>query len=228
LLKNRIRLFFQGASMWRSLIHDKDNEVISSITRPAGGYDTITEKTLEFLLMNCDLLASEVLGQNLKPSGLSDPGVSELQIKNQRTLRYQKKFFHSNIRQLLRLVFLSKKGLTKGKIPKGWGWKWHPWQQPTAVEQAELQEKYGQLLTALNGIDPRLAKAAAISMWGGKEFSPVINLPPALVKQIEAEVIKPPQTEPDVSALEGGEPAPDTEEPAPDELDALNTLDEGQ
>lgn len=87
------------------------------------------------------------------------------------------------LERLVRYVYISKKGPTKGVEPENWKIEFCPLDQPTAKEEADTRlviAETDQIYLNTGVVDPN---EVAISRYGGDRFSPDTTLDPGTVRE---------------------------------------------
>jgi hypothetical protein len=195
----RVQSLMAGLSGYRTAIFDSEVETLTAAPSPAlSGLDQLPEQALRHFAANTDMFVSELMGDNITPTGLSDPTEGEKERKTERNLRLQSENFDAPIRQLLNLVFNCSTGPTKGKPPTDWGWDWLPLYEPPPEKQMEMINSLTTVLGGMMAVDPRVAQAMIASVFGGKKIDPLhMNLPPELIEQLQEASIKAPEPPPE-------------------------------
>ncbi|MBW4469307.1 MAG: DUF1073 domain-containing protein [Stenomitos rutilans HA7619-LM2] len=207
-LLTRLQVDQISRSNYRTQVIDMDNEALDNWTRQVTGMSDLHDRVKENLLASIDLPPAIAFGEFA--SGLNSTGQSttENQLWNETTTQFQVDKYDDSIQDLQQLVCLCKSGPTNGDLPDGLGWEWLPPYPPSPAEQADLELKRAQLIQDLNGVDPRFGKVAIAATYGQKEYSSAITLPKPYAEALQRDIkeeAKPQPTEPDVSALQGGD-----------------------
>lgn len=187
-------------SIYRARIRDMDHEAITYATRSAAGYADLTEVLRKWLIANTNYPPSILFGEF--SSGLDASGKSqeEKTLWNETIAQLQASRMSQQMigldpsaPGLLNILCACKEGPTKGKIPKGLKWIWHPLYTPTPEEQASLEMSRAQIATMIASLDPSFAPQYVQSAYGTGEFSPTITLSPEYKAQLaDAVALKPP------------------------------------
>jgi hypothetical protein len=221
-VRERVRSLMMGLSGYRTGIFDSDVETLTAAPAPAmTGLSDLSEQALRHFAANTDMFVSELMGDNITPTGLSDPTEGEKERKTERNLRLQSENFDAPIRQLLNLAFHCKEGPTKGKVPEDFGWEWLTLYDTSPEKQMEMMSNFTTVLGGMMAVDPRVAQAMIASVFGGKKIDPLhMNLPPELIEQLQEASIKAPEPPPEAPADEFGGFA--EEAPPEEQLDSAD------
>ena len=139
---NRLKALRQGMGILGDLILDK-NEDYEIKQRPLSGIADALEKFVAALVAATDMPRSILLGES--PGGLNNgENAGEVRswydhVASGRVDTYTPKMMH-----LLMLVWLSKTGPTRGRVPKNWRIEWPELWQLTEAERAEIRNKNAQ------------------------------------------------------------------------------------
>jgi phage-related protein (TIGR01555 family) len=199
LLQKRLHSNDMMRSVHKTQIIDKEQEDLVHSTRQVSGYSDLMTRILDNFLANTELTPAELLGKY--PEGMAETGKTEQQNANDRTSRYQSEKFQSNIMDYCEILFRCKEGITQGKVPDSYEFKFNLLYPVTPPEQAELQLNYAQIddINIRNGVYG--GDDVAKSRYGGSDFQPsiVIDFKARDAKQ------KPPEEAPeDIDALLAG------------------------
>ncbi len=113
---------------------------------------------------------SKLFGQSA--TGLNATGEGDARNWYDAVAAYQTERVRPAYERLLKLLFASKSGPTKGIEPENWALKFPPLWQPTAKEQAETRK----IIAETDEINYNLGMASSDelrnSRFGGEEYSP--------------------------------------------------------
>jgi hypothetical protein len=140
------------------------------------------------------------------PAGLNATGASEIRNYYDRIKSRQKTDLLPQLRQVIRLLMLAKRGPTKGKLPDKWSVTFRPLWQPTEGEIADAYSKFAAGDAANVNAQILEPEEIAISRYGGRKFSTVVRVK---TESREKFLEQNPPGEAKAAAIESGELGPD-------------------
>lgn len=160
-IRDRLAAVEVSRSIARLVLLDKDEEFKRETTNIAG-LPEMLEKFMARLASAADMPVSLLVGQ--APAGLNATGDSEIRWFYDRVASLQKRVLEPAIRRVVQMIFLSKSGPTKGKVPTDWEICFNPLWQLSGTEQADVDLKEAQKLAALVGANIITPEEAAKSI----------------------------------------------------------------
>lgn len=145
-LRERLAIADEVKSVFNSLIVDADKEGYEYIHRQYAGVDGLLAQNAIRTAAAAQMPVTVLFGQS--PAGLNATGESDIRLWYDRVEQFQESVLRSRLERLIGLIFLSKKGPTKGVEPKGWNAVFRPVRKATPMEGAELRARQAQVDTA--------------------------------------------------------------------------------
>jgi phage-related protein (TIGR01555 family) len=167
-VRNRLEAVEMSRSVARLVLLDKDEEYKRETTNVTGLPDML-DKFMGRLAAAADMPVSLMVGQ--APAGLNATGDSEIRWFYDRVAALQRRILKPALRRLVKFIFLSKNGPTKGKVPETWDVKFRPLWQMTDGEMAEVRLKMAQADALYMNPGALLPEEVAQSRFGGDGFS---------------------------------------------------------
>lgn len=167
-LTKRARLIQQTRSIARMMVIDEGEEFQRLTASLAGAAELVQQYALR-LAAAADMPVTLLMGQ--APAGLNATGNSDIRFFYDRIAARQRRKLLPQLKRLLKLIFLSKEGPTKGKEPERWDVKFRSLYQMTDLEKADLRLKVQQADVAYIGAGVVSAEEIAASRFGGSEYS---------------------------------------------------------
>ncbi len=140
-VRAKMQLFDLYRSNMRALLLG-DKESFERVQTQFSGLDAV--------LMRLDFQLSAILGYPVTvllgqaPAGLNATGSADLELFRSGAQAAQRRFLRPKLERFVRLIFLSKKGPSKGVEPKDWSIVFRPLAQPTAKETAEVRKLHAE------------------------------------------------------------------------------------
>lgn len=173
LVQDRAQIMEMQRSFMRMVLIGKDDEFERKPTPLSGLPDTL-DRLCKRLAAAFDMPVTILFGES--PAGLNATGASEVRNYYDRIKSRQKTDLLPQLRRILHLLFVSKRGPTKGVEPEKWSVTFRPLWQPTEQETAESYSKFaaGDASNVNAGIlEP---EEIAISRYGGRKFGTVVRI----------------------------------------------------
>ena len=167
LVLNRLRAMDLGRSVIRAIMLDKEEDFRREAT-PLSGLPELLEKFCQRLAAAAEMPVTILMG--MSPAGLNATGESDRIAFYDSVASMQERSLRPVLEQLLRLLFLSKAGPTRGLEPENWSICFNPLWQPSEKEQADT--RYVQAQTDAIYIDRGLPLEDVLqSRFGGDKYS---------------------------------------------------------
>lgn len=173
LVQDRAAIMELQRSFMRMVMIGENDEFERKPT-PLSGLADVLDRLCKRLAAAADMPVTILFGES--PAGLNATGASEVRNYYDRIKSRQKTDLLPQLRRILRLIFLSRKGPTKGKEPEKWSITFRPLWQATETETAEAYSKFsaGDASNVNAGIlEP---EEIAISRYGGRKFGTVVRI----------------------------------------------------
>jgi len=167
-ISKRLAILTQNASMNGGVALDADAESIEYSSRQQNGVADILESFKNVMVGATGLPHTILLGES--PSGLGATGESEQQ-QLQELVTEQQILWKPGIERLYRLIFLSKDGPTKGKIPEQWEVVFKPLREQNETERIQNLSAFVNVLATGVGSAFLTAEEARASFDGEAEFN---------------------------------------------------------
>lgn len=168
-LKQRFQAFKLGIEVLGAAAIDKDNEDISYTARQMGGVDGVADRLRDAFIGATGLPHTKLFGES--PSGLGATGESEEKDWSASIAAFQQGDWHPKLRPLIRLIFLSKEGPSKGKEPEDWSIKFHNLIQQSESDIATVRSTQAQTDNTYLSAGILLPDEIRNSRFGGSEYS---------------------------------------------------------
>lgn len=163
-----------------------------------------------------DIPVTLLLGQS--PAGLNATGDSDLRNYYDRRRSDQRSKVLPAVKRIVRLVFLSKLGPTKGREPKKWGIEFRPLWTPSLKEEAEIRKLDADADKARVDSGVLMPEEIAIARYSGSRYGREIRIDVSGRKKFleENPAGEPREPDPaaDPNADPNAEPPPKKEPPA--------------
>jgi uncharacterized protein len=162
-------------------------------------------------LARLDFMLSAVIGYPVTvlfgqaPAGLNATGMADLQLFREAMGARRVKSIQRQIEQLVRLIFLSKRGPSRGKEPARWSIVWKPLAEMTPTERATYRKTVMETDTGYIREGVLTQGEVARSRFGGDEYSDETGLDPELERVLPTD--EPPEQRPE------GAPPPGSMQP---------------
>lgn len=212
-LRTRFTAFKQGIETLGAAAIDKEGEDVDYKTRTLGGIDAIADKLRDALIGASGLPHTKLFGAS--PSGLGATGESEANNWADEVQAFQQSQWYNKLRALIRLIFLSSEGPTKGKEPEDWSIRFFSLIQQSESDLAGIRSTQATTDNTYVGAGILLPEEVRQSRFGGSEYSSDTILDSALWKKTQEANAS------EFGEFGGGEEAPPTEvveEVPPEEL----------
>jgi phage-related protein (TIGR01555 family) len=168
LIVKRMQSMDMQRSSIRSILLDA-KETFERQQTPITGLPEMMEKFALRLAAAAKLPVTLLMGQS--PAGLNATGDTDVRWFYDQIKAFQMKTILPALSRLITLVFKSKNGPTKGKVPSNWVWKFNPLWQLAEDEQATLrytQAQADQIYISTGVVTP---EEVAKSRFSGDEYS---------------------------------------------------------
>lgn len=185
-VKKRLETMDIGRSVLRSLVIDADDD-FTRVQTPVSGLADLLDRVAKRFAAAADMPVSMVLGD--QPSGLNATGEQNTRwwYDAQEADRGLK--VRPAINRLLRLIFLSKEGPTKGIEPARWSVQFGNLWKPSQAEVAEIRSKVANADKAYVDAGVLTPEEVAISRFGGDEWSMETRIDKGM-RRVQAEQTK--------------------------------------
>jgi phage-related protein (TIGR01555 family) len=203
-IKERVRILTLGMSSYHTATFDPDREEMKFLERSnMSGVQSVIDGFLDDLVAQTPLTKPIITGET--PAGvLGGTDEASRNLWNEAVRTFQDSRYSGNIRKFINVVFASK----EFEAPKNWDWQWNPIYNPTATEQATLQQTWAGLAVQLSQVDPRVSQAIVLSNYSGATFNDNPTLPENVIEAIKRDLDKASEEQPEVdldAEIEGGE-----------------------
>lgn len=145
------------------------NETYQKQSSSVAGLDVLIDKFKEMLSSSTGIPITFLFGT--APGGLNATGEADVRMFYDKIKAQQEDKLQPALEQLLRFVFISKRGPFNGREPKQWSIKFNPLWQLTEKEEADFRKTVAE--TDAIYLDRGVVDAAeiAISRYGGDSYS---------------------------------------------------------
>jgi phage-related protein (TIGR01555 family) len=203
LVQDRAAIMEMQRSFMRMVLIGKDDEFERKPT-PLSGLPETLDRLSKRLAAAADMPVTILFGES--PAGLNATGSNEVRNYYDRIKARQKTDLLPQLRRILRLLFLSKRGPTGGVEPEKWNVTFRSLWQPTDQETATAYQAFaaGDASNVNAGIlEP---EEIAISRYGGRKFGTVVRIQTESREKFLAEN---PPGEAKAAGIESGDLNPD-------------------
>jgi phage-related protein (TIGR01555 family) len=138
LLQTRFRAIDQLRSVINSVLLDADGEDYQRIVTPLTELANLVDRFQVNVSSAADMPVTEVFG--ISAAGLNATGENDTRSWYKKVSKAQRKKAKPSFERILRVVFRSKAGPTKGIEPASWSVKFPPVWSPTALEQVQIKK----------------------------------------------------------------------------------------
>lgn len=173
LVQDRAAIMEMQRSFMRMVMIGEDDEFERKPT-PLSGLPDMLDRFAKRLAASGDIPVEILYGES--PAGLNATGSNTVRNYYDRIKSKQREDVQPALRYLLRLLFLSKAGPTRGKLPKTWSVTFRPLWQPTEGEIAEAYAKFAAGDTANVNSGVLEPEEIAISRFGGRRFGTYVRI----------------------------------------------------
>ncbi len=217
-----------GRSIAKTILLDSEEEYERKTTNLSGVSDVLSQVSTR-LAAAARMPISKLFGQSA--SGLNATGEGDARNWYDAVAAYQTERVRPAEEQLLKLLFASKSGPTKGIEPENWALKFPALWQPTAKEQAETRKVVAETDAINYDMGLVTSEELRMSRFGGEEYSAEteVDSAPDLSESLAlSSVTAAPPTESDLSKAEPQNMAPQTRsvELTPTDLATIITVNE--
>ncbi len=204
-LQARGELLDKTRSVARLLMVDADTEDFTRVGTPFGGIPELTDRLTQRLAAAADMPVTVLMGE--APAGLSATGDSDIRNWYDKIAGRQERKLDPQIRALVRLLMLAKKGPTGGRVFKQVKVKFNSLWQMTPPEEATYRKTVAE--TDAIYIDKTVitAEEVGVSRFGARGYSAETSIDLPLREDLMAADVQ-------AAQLAGGKPDP-AEEPPP-------------
>lgn len=182
-LRTRFTAFKQGIETLGAAAIDKEAEDVDYKTRTLGGIDSIADKLRDALIGASGLPHTKLFGAS--PSGLGATGESEANNWADEVQAFQQSQWYTKLRSLIKLIFLSSDGPTKGKEPEDWSIRFFSLVQQSESDLAGIRSTQASTDNTYVGAGILLPEEVRLSRFGGSEYSSETILDNNLWKKIQ-------------------------------------------
>ena len=169
IIQKRMQVVDVGRSVARSLVLDADGEDFLHAERTFTGVPETLDKLMLRLAAAARMPVTKLMGQS--PAGMNATGESDRAVWEDEVAAYQTKQLKPQIERLLRLLFLSKQGPTKGVEPDNWSISFNALRQLTDLETADLRHKTAQTDALYVQMGALLPEEVALSRFTATGYS---------------------------------------------------------
>jgi len=165
---NRAQAVELGRSIAKTILLDSEEEYERKTTTLAGVPDVLGQ-VMHRLAAAARMPISKMFGQSA--SGLNATGEGDARNWYDAVAAYQEDSVRPAYEKLLKLLFASKTGPTKGIEPENWALKFPPLWQSTAKEQAETRKIVAETDAINYDMGLVTSEELRTSRFGGEEYS---------------------------------------------------------
>lgn len=138
LLQTRFQVIDQLRSVINSVLLDADGEDYQRIATPLTELANLVDKFQVNVASAANMPMTEIFG--ISAAGLNATGENDTRSWYKQVAKAQRKSAKPAFERILRLVFRSTEGPTKGVEPASWSVKFPPAWSPTALEQTQIRK----------------------------------------------------------------------------------------
>lgn len=182
----RIEMLDMMRSVLRSLIIDSEDDFQRTQT-PVAGLSDLLDRTKERFAAAARMPVAMLFGDS--PSGLNANGESNTRWWYDEQGADRELKVRPTLNRLVRLIFLSKEGPTRGKEPEAWTVEFANLWTPTAAEEADIRGKMANADKAYVDAGVLTPEEVAISRFGGDKWSMETRIDTEM-RQMQAEQTK--------------------------------------
>ena len=165
---NRAQALELGRSMCKTILVDADESYERKTTVLSGVQDVLNQLNSR-LAAAARMPISKLFGQSA--SGLNATGEGDARNWYDAVAAYQEDHVRPPYEQLLRLLFASKSGPTKGIEPENWSLRFPSLWQPTEKERAETRKIVAETDEIYFNLAAATSEEIRQSRFGGEEYS---------------------------------------------------------
>jgi phage-related protein (TIGR01555 family) len=178
-IKRRMEIMDIGRSILRAIMLDAGGggEAAESFHRESTsvtGIPELLDRLIYRLAAALELPVTLLMG--MSPAGMNATGESDIVFFQKRVAQKQHRMLRPRLEQLIKIVFASKSGPTKGVEPAKWALEFNPLSQPTQKETAELRKLIADTDAVNINAGIYSPEDAARSHYGGDKFNPEIKV----------------------------------------------------
>lgn len=165
----RVRALNMGRSLARMLVIDKEKEEFRRDTASLAGIAEMLQQFSMRLAAAAQMPVTLLMGQS--PAGLNATGASDVRFFYDRIAAAQRRQILAPLQKLVRLIFRSKLGPTKGEEPERWRVEFRSLFQPTALEQAQERKTVAETDAIYIGQGVLTPEEVCASAFGGSKWT---------------------------------------------------------
>jgi phage-related protein (TIGR01555 family) len=196
LIRQRLEIMEVARSLLRAVPLDAGDgdggpsEEFERKATPVTGLPELLDRMCNLLASAVDMPVTRLMGQ--APAGLNATGAADVGWWRDKISGLQNEVIRDPMERVIRLAFLSKSGPTNGKEPENWSLRFRPLAELSGLDEATRRKTIVDMAKAAVDAQMIMPEEAAVSIFGGDEFSQDIHLDMELRKKMAAE---PPPTE---------------------------------
>jgi phage-related protein (TIGR01555 family) len=166
---DRVMTIDMARSIVRAILLDADNEDAQRMGTPMSGLDGVLDRLAQRLAQAAEVPLTLLLGQS--PAGLNATGESDIRFFYDQISAKQELILRPAFETLIRILFKSADGPTRGKEPDGWRITFNPLWQLTEEQQAGTRKTQAETdqIYITNGVITE--DEVAFSRFGGDRYS---------------------------------------------------------
>jgi len=216
LVQDRLAMMDEARSMLRAVLLDAGDGAGGAVEdferkpTPLSGLAEVLDRIANRLAAAADMPVTRLMGQS--PAGLNATGKQDANWWMDRMSGLQDEIMRDPLERLIHLLFISKEGPTSGVEPENWSLVWRSLTQLSPTEEAQRRLAIAQADAAWIGSQVVMPEEAAVSHFGGDEFSADIHidkeLRKAMAEQLPPDEPPEPDEPPPTDAAPGGPGAP--------------------
>lgn len=175
-VRTKMQMFDLYRSNMRALLLG-DKESFERVVTQFSGLDSVLMRLDFQLAAIIGFPVTVLLGQ--APAGLNATGSADMELFRTGAQAVQRRYLRPRLERLVRLIFLSKKGPSKGVEPEDWSVVFRPLAQPTAKEAADVKKTHAETdqIRLSAGI---ITQSEARGRLAGDEYRDEVTLDTAL------------------------------------------------
>jgi hypothetical protein len=182
-LKARFRAMQRMMSTMRGIAVDADKESVDFISRNFAGIADVIDRFTNRLVGASDLPFTVLFGRG--PTGLAAQGTgnTEDSVWAKKVNAFQETEFRPKFRQIAELIWLTKDGPTRGKLPEDWDFQFKSLVEETEASKMAARQAAATTYNTYVQMGSLLPEEVRNSQFGGSEYSFEIKLDDELWQQ---------------------------------------------
>ena len=170
-------------SLVRGIPMDAENEEAQRLSTPVSGLPELLDRGSLRLAQAARMPVTLLMGQS--PAGMNATGASDISFFYDQIKAAQEAELRKPINRILKLIFKSATGPTRGKEPENWSFEFNPLWQLDDKEEAEIRKIQAETDAIYIEQGVVYEKEIAKSRFGGDKYSSETVLDPVLREEEE-------------------------------------------